>query len=59
MGGMQAPNVQYFGNVPTLLESVMQINVVIPAGVGPGSNIPLQLATADALSLPLTTIAVK
>jgi uncharacterized protein (TIGR03437 family) len=59
MGAVQAPNILYFGNVPTLLESVMQINVAIPPGVGPGLNIPLQVATGDAVSLPLTTIAVK
>jgi uncharacterized protein (TIGR03437 family) len=59
MGQTQATNIAYFGNVPTLLESVMQINVAIPAGVGPAPNIPVQVGTADAFSLPLTTIAVK
>ena len=58
IGGVQATNVPYFGNVPTLLESVMQINVVIPPGVPAGTGIPLTAAAGKATASGFVTIAV-
>jgi uncharacterized protein (TIGR03437 family) len=40
MGGVPATSIPYFGNVPTLLQSVFQINVTIPAGVEPRAGGP-------------------
>jgi uncharacterized protein (TIGR03437 family) len=59
IGGVAATNIPYFGNAPTLLESVMQINVVIPAGVKSGASIPLSIAAGSTTSSGHTTIAVK
>ncbi|HTA41778.1 MAG TPA: hypothetical protein VK789_04980 [Bryobacteraceae bacterium] len=58
-GGVPATNIPYFGNVPTLLESVMQINAVIPAGAKPGTAIPLVVSAGGASSSGMTTIAIK
>lgn len=58
-GGVPATDIKYFGNVPTLLESVVQINVTVPTTVKPDSNIPVTVSAGGATSLPWTTIAVK
>lgn len=58
-GGVAATNIAYFGNAPTLLESVMQINVVIPAGVKPDLHIPVIIAAGGATSTAWCTLAVK
>jgi uncharacterized protein (TIGR03437 family) len=59
MGGVAAPNIGYFGNAPTLLESVMQINVVIPQTVQPDLYSPLILSAGSATSAPWSTIAIQ
>ena len=58
-GGIAATNIFYFGNAPTELESVMQINVAIPAGVKSGPNVPVAISAGGATSPPWTTIAIK
>jgi uncharacterized protein (TIGR03437 family) len=58
MGGIQATNIPYFGNVPTLLESVMQVNVVVPPGLKSGPA-PLTISANGITSVPWTTIAIK
>jgi uncharacterized protein (TIGR03437 family) len=59
MGGINAIDIKYFGNAPTLLESVQQINVGVPAGVQPGPSVPLIVTAGGATSQPWVTIAVK
>jgi len=51
--------VAYFGNSPTLLESVIQANVTIPSTVKPSPAVPVQLSAGGATSPPWITIAVK
>jgi uncharacterized protein (TIGR03437 family) len=58
-GGIAATNIFYFGNAPTELESVMQINVAIPADVKSGPNVPVSISAGGATSPPWTTIAIK
>jgi uncharacterized protein (TIGR03437 family) len=58
-GGVPATNIAYFGNAPGLLESVLQINVTIPAGVKPDLQIPVIISAGGATSAPWTTIAVQ
>ncbi len=58
-GGVPATNIEYFANAPGFLESVMQINVTIPAGVQPDLYIPLVISAGGATSVPWTTIAVQ
>ena len=57
-GGVPATNIPYFANAPGFLESVMQINVTIPAGVTPDSFIPVIISAGGATSPPWITIAV-
>lgn len=59
IGGVPATNIQYFANAPTLLESVMQINVVIPAGVHSSPYNQLVISAGGVTSPPWTTIAVQ
>jgi len=59
IGGVQATNIPYFGNAPGFLESVLQINAVIPAGVPSSPYNPLVIAAGGATSVPWTTIAVQ
>jgi len=58
-GGVPATKIEYFGNAPGLLESVMQINLKIPAGVKPGPYVPLVVSAGGATSVPWTTIAIQ
>ncbi len=59
IGGVQATNIPYFGNAPGFLESVMQINVVIPAGVSSSPYNPVVISAGGATSVAWTSIAVK
>jgi uncharacterized protein (TIGR03437 family) len=59
IGGVQATSVLYFGNAPGLLESVMQINVVIPAGVPSSPYNSLVISAGGVNSTGWTTIAVQ
>jgi uncharacterized protein (TIGR03437 family) len=59
IGGVPATNIPYFGNAPGLLESVMQINVVIPAGVPSSPYNPLVISAGGVSSTGWTTIAVQ
>jgi uncharacterized protein (TIGR03437 family) len=59
IGGVQATSIPYFGNAPGFLESVMQINVVIPAGVQPSPYNPLVISAGGATSAGWTSIAVQ
>jgi uncharacterized protein (TIGR03437 family) len=59
IGGVAATNIPYFGNAPGLLESVMQINVVIPAGVPSSPYNSLVISAGGVSSAGWTTIAVQ
>lgn len=59
IGGVPVTNISYFGNAPTLLESVMQINCVIPAGVQSSPYNQLVVSAGGATSSGWTTIAVQ
>jgi uncharacterized protein (TIGR03437 family) len=61
IGGVSVPaaDIQYFANAATFLQSVMQINVAIPAGVPSGAYVPITLTAGGATSQPGITIAVK
>jgi uncharacterized protein (TIGR03437 family) len=58
-GGVPATNIAYFGNAPTFLESVLQINATIPPGVKPSTRIPVVISAGGATSPATCTIAVK
>lgn len=57
IGGQNA-NVLYQGSAPTLVAGVSQINVQIPAGITPGSAVPVTISVGGVLSNTVT-IAVK
>ncbi len=59
IGGVPATNILYFGNAPGLLESVMQINVVIPPGVPSSPYNSLVISAGGVSSTGWTTIAVQ
>lgn len=59
IGGVAATSIPYFGNAPGFLESVMQINVVIPAGVPSSPYNPLVISAGGVSSTGWTTIAVQ
>jgi uncharacterized protein (TIGR03437 family) len=58
IGGQDA-EVLYAGAAPTLVAGVMQINTVIPAGVTPGSAVPVVLGVGTFASRSGVTLAVK
>ena len=49
---------QYAGGAPALLEGVMQVNAQIPAGVTPGSAVPVTIQVGGAASQAGVTIVV-
>ena len=55
IGGKDAA-VQFAGLAPTL--TVYQVNVIVPAGVAPGSDVPIVLFQSGQQSVPVT-IAVQ
>lgn len=58
VGGLPA-TVEFAGEAPGLITGVFQINVLIPAGVAPGSAVPVTVSI-DGIASPLgTTIAVQ
>ena len=57
VGGVPA-KVSFSGLSP-LLVGVYQVNIVMPSGVTPGNNVPLQIQTPDATTTDQVTIAVQ
>jgi uncharacterized protein (TIGR03437 family) len=51
--------VVYAGVAPQLINSIMQINALIPANAPTGANVPLRLLVGDAASQELITIVVE
>ena len=58
-GDVPATNIAYFGNSPTLLESVIQVNTNIPVNVKQGSYVPVVIGAGGVTSPPWITVAVK
>jgi uncharacterized protein (TIGR03437 family) len=58
IGGKEAA-VVYAGVAPQLINSIMQINALIPANAPTGANVPLRLLVGDAASQELITIVVE
>ncbi len=59
IGGVTVNNLQYVGGAPGEVAGVLQINVQVPAGVAPGSAVPIVIRVGDATSQPGVTIAVS
>jgi uncharacterized protein (TIGR03437 family) len=57
--GGQSADVIYQGAAPGLVAGVSQINVRVPAGVMPGSAVPVTLTVGSVPSLNTVTMAVK
>jgi uncharacterized protein (TIGR03437 family) len=58
MGGLPCP-LNFEGAAPGLVTGVLQINAQVPAGVAPGSAVPVQLSIGSASSPLTVTIAVQ
>ena len=57
VGGLPAV-INYAGAAPTLVAGVMQVNVQIPAGVQPGSAVPVSIQVGNATSQANVTVAI-
>jgi uncharacterized protein (TIGR03437 family) len=57
--GGQSATVLYQGAAPQLVAGVSQINVQVPAGVAPGSAVPVTITVGGVPSLNTVTMAVK
>jgi len=58
VGGVQA-TVAYAGSAPGLVSGVLQLNIVIPAGVASGSAVPVVVTIGNASSQQNVTVAVQ
>ena len=58
VGGVNA-QVLYIGNAPGLIWGMAQLNLVIPASVAPGNEVPLVINIGGTTSQTTATIAVK
>jgi uncharacterized protein (TIGR03437 family) len=57
--GGQTADIVYQGSAPGLVVGVSEIDVRIPAGVQPGSAVPLTLTVGDVVAQNTVTVAVK
>ncbi len=58
IGGLPC-EVNFDGAAPGLVTGVLQINAQVPAGLAPGSAVPVQISIGSANSLPAVTVAVQ
>jgi uncharacterized protein (TIGR03437 family) len=58
IGGITAA-VQYAGSAPDEVAGLLQVNAVVPPGVGPGSAVPVSLSVGGVASQPGVVIAVN
>jgi uncharacterized protein (TIGR03437 family) len=58
IGGVNAP-VQFAGAVPGAVAGLTQINVRVPAGLGPALALPVAVKIGDSASTNSVTVAVK
>jgi uncharacterized protein (TIGR03437 family) len=56
---MPATNIAYAGTAPEEVYGLLQINVTVPAGVAPGSSVPVLLTIGGVTSQAGLTMAVK
>ena len=59
IGGVTVNDLQYVGGVPGQVAGLLQINAVIPAGVTPGSAVPVSIRLGETASQAGVTIAVS
>ena len=59
IGGITLDGLQFVGGVPGQVAGLLQINAVIPAGVTPGSTVPVVIGVGGAASQMGVTIAVS
>jgi len=57
--GGQAATVGYQGGAPGFVAGVMQINALVPAGVTPGSAVPVTIGVGGTAGLNTVTVAVN
>jgi uncharacterized protein (TIGR03437 family) len=57
--GGQTAGVSYAGSAPGLVEGAFQVNVQVPAGVTPGSGVPVVVTVGTVASPATATIAVQ
>jgi len=58
IGGLPA-EVLYAGAAPYMVAGVMQVNIRIPAGMTPGSAVPVVVKVGEAASQPSVTLALR
>jgi uncharacterized protein (TIGR03437 family) len=58
MGGLPC-QLNFEGAAPGLVSGVLQINAQVPAGLPPGSAVPVQVGIGSASSSPVITLAVQ
>lgn len=58
MGGLPC-QLNFDGAAPGLVSGVLQINAQVPAGISPGSAVPVQIAVGSAVSSGAVTLAVQ
>jgi uncharacterized protein (TIGR03437 family) len=58
MGGLPC-QLNFEGAAPGLVSGVLQINAQVPAGLPPGSAVPVQVGIGSANSSPVITLAVR
>jgi uncharacterized protein (TIGR03437 family) len=59
IGGVAARDIPFFASAPGFLESILQINLVIPARVSSSPYNPLVISASGMKSADWTTIAVR
>jgi uncharacterized protein (TIGR03437 family) len=59
IGGVAATNIAYAGTAPDEVYGLLQINVTVPAGVTPGSAVPVVLTVGGVSSQAGLTMAVQ
>jgi uncharacterized protein (TIGR03437 family) len=58
MGGALA-QVLYQGAAPGIVQGVLQINAVVPAGIAPGDAVPVEMTIGGVTSAAGVTLAVR
>ncbi|MDQ6677961.1 MAG: hypothetical protein M3Z09_11755, partial [Acidobacteriota bacterium] len=57
--GGQPATVSYAGSAPGLVSGVMQLNVIVPAGVASGAAVPVIVTVGSASSQQNVTAAIQ
>lgn len=59
IGGVPVTNIQYAGTAPGGIAGFLQVNVAVPAGVTPGSSVPVVLTIGTVASPAGLTMAIQ